>query len=393
MRILITTDTFLPAINGVATSTNNLYKELSRSGHEVKILTLSETGQERVVGDVYYLKSKGIRIYPEARVKVPFYNKLINEIIEWGPEVVHSQTEFSTMLEAKYISNRLGIPHIHTYHTMYEDYLGYIFGGKLITRKTAARAIKLLLNSVDAVVAPTEKTKNALLGYGVRKHIYTIPTGIDLNKFQQELSLEEKLRIKSRLGIKPEDKVITYIGRTAKEKNIDEIITLFKEVASKMENSKLLIVGAGPELENLKTLVIKEGLTTRVCFTGMINPEEIYKYYKMSEVFVTASSSETQGLTYIEALSSGCPIVCKYDKCLENIILQGKNGFDYKKPEEFSDYIMRLLQNDSLRESMSREAVKTAEEYSSSKFKDNILKAYGEMDMFPLPSSSRKIVS
>jgi 1,2-diacylglycerol 3-alpha-glucosyltransferase len=392
MRILITTDTFLPAVNGVTTSINNLYKELSCSGHEVKILTLSETGQERVEGDIYYLKSKGIRIYPEARVKIPFYNKLINEIIEWEPEVVHSQTEFSTMIEAKHISNRLNIPHIHTYHTMYEDYLGYIFGGKLITRKTAGRAIKLLLNTVDAVVAPTEKTKNALLRYGVRKQIYTIPTGIDLNKFQQEISFEEELRIKSRLGIKQGDKVITYIGRTAKEKNIDEIITLFKEVASKMENAKLLIVGAGPELQNLKDLVVKEDLVTKVCFTGMIKPEEIYKYYKISEVFVTASNSETQGLTYIEALSSGCPIVCKYDKCLENIILQGKNGFSYREPWEFSDYIMKLLQNDSLRESMSREAVKTAEEYSSSKFKDSILKAYSDIDSFTLQSSNRKIV-
>jgi 1,2-diacylglycerol 3-alpha-glucosyltransferase len=393
MRILITTDTFLPAVNGVTTSINNLYKELSSSGHEVKILTLSETGQERVVGNIYYLKSKGINIYPEARVKVPFYNKLINEIIEWGPEVVHSQTEFSTMIEAKHISNRLNIPHIHTYHTMYEDYLGYIFGGKLITRKTAGRAIKLLLNTVDAVVAPTEKTKSALSSYGVRKPIYTIPTGIDLNKFQQELSIEEKLRIKSRLGIKLEDKVITYIGRTAKEKNIDEIITLFKEVVSKLENAKLLIVGAGPELDNLKDLVIKEGLANKVCFTGMVNPEEVYKYYKISEVFVTASNSETQGLTYIEALSSGCPIVCKYDKCLENIILQGKNGFAYKTPWEFSDSIMKLLQNENLRENMSREAVKTAEEYSSTKFKDNILKAYYDLDMFPLRRSNRKIVS
>jgi 1,2-diacylglycerol 3-alpha-glucosyltransferase len=275
---------------------------------------------------------------------------------------------------------------------MYEDYLGYIFGGKLITRKTAGRAIKLLLNTVDAVVAPTEKTKNALLGYGVRKQIYTIPTGIDLNKFQQEISFEEELRIKSRLGIKQGDKVITYIGRTAKEKNIDEIITLFKEVASKMENAKLLIVGAGPELENLKALVVKEDLVTKVCFTGMIKPEEIYKYYKISEVFVTASNSETQGLTYIEALSSGCPIVCKYDKCLENIILQGKNGFSYREPWEFSDYIIKLLQNDSLRESMSREAVKTAEEYSSSRFKDSILKAYSDIDSFTLQSSNRKIV-
>lgn len=376
MRILITTDTFFPVINGVITSTRILYEELKNSGHEVKILTLSHTGEEQVVGDTYYLKSVAVRIYPDARIKVPFYNKLINEIIEWRPEIVHSQTEFSTMIEAKYISSKLGIPHIHTYHTMYEDYLGYLMGGKIITRTTASRIIKILLNSMDAVIAPTEKTRNTLLSYDVYKDIYVIPTGIDLKKFQRDITDIEKKKIFSELGINCGDKIITYVGRTAKEKNIDEIITLFKGVVKKIANAKLLIVGAGPELNNLKELVESEGLGNSVYFTGMVKPEEVYKYYKISEVFVTASNSETQGLTYIEALSSGCPIVCKWDQCLENIIIQGKNGYAYKKQWEFSHYIIELLQNEQLRGNMNREAIIKAKQYSSTTFKEKVLEVY-----------------
>ena len=135
MKILITTDTYSPMINGVVTSVNNLYKELKHKGHKVKILTLSHTGDEKVDGDVYYLKSIRIGVYPDARIKVPLYNKLIKEVIKWKPDVIHSQTEFSMMLESKYISNKLNVPHIHTYHTMYENYLDYLLGGKLINKK------------------------------------------------------------------------------------------------------------------------------------------------------------------------------------------------------------------------------------------------------------------
>jgi 1,2-diacylglycerol 3-alpha-glucosyltransferase len=376
MRILITTDTFFPVINGVITSTNSLYDELKNSGHEVKILTLSHTGEEKVIGDTYYLKSVGVRIYPDARIKVPFHNRLINEIIEWKPDIVHSQTEFSTMLEAKYISGKLGIPHLHTYHTMYEDYLGYLPGGKMIKKNTAARVIKILLNSVDAIIAPTEKTKAVLQSYGVYKNIYVIPTGIDLKKFQRDITIDEKKKILSDLGIKYGDRIITYIGRTAKEKNIDEIISLFKGVSHEIKNAKLLIVGAGPELDNLKSLVNREGLEDRIYFTGMVKPDEVYKYYKISEVFVTASKSETQGLTYIEALSSGCPVVCKWDQCIEGIIVQGKNGFIYKKQWEFSHYLIELLNNDKLRENMSREAMLKAKEYSSNTFRNKVLETY-----------------
>lgn len=376
MRILITTDTFFPVINGVITSTNSLYDELKNSGHEVKILTLSHTGEEKVIGDTYYLKSVGVRIYPDARIKVPFHNRLINEIIEWKPDIVHSQTEFSTMLEAKYISSKLGIPHLHTYHTMYEDYLGYLPGGKIIKKNTAARVIKMLLNSVDAIIAPTEKAKAALQSYGVYKNIYVIPTGIDLKKFQRDITIDEKIKILSDLGIKYGDRIITYIGRTAKEKNIDEIISLFKGVSHEINNAKLLIVGAGPELDNLKSLVNREGLEDRIYFTGMVKPDEVYKYYKISEVFVTASKSETQGLTYIEALSSGCPVVCKWDQCIEGIIVQGKNGFIYKKQWEFSHYLIELLNNDKLRENMRREAMLKAKEYSSNTFRNKVLETY-----------------
>lgn len=379
MKILLTTDTYFPMINGVVTSTNNLYKELKGKGHEVKIITLSHTDKEWVDGDIYYLKSIKINIYPDVRIKVPFRNKFIKEIIKWKPDLVHSQTEFSTMIAAKHIARVLDIPQIHTYHTMYEDYLKYIFNGKVIKKGAAARLIKLLLNSLDAVIAPTEKVRTTLMDYGVNSDIYVVPTGIDLSKYQRYVSEEEKEELLLKLGLSKEDKVMVYVGRVAEEKNIDEIIDFFPDVLNKVKNAKLLIVGGGPELENLKRKVKEKNLFSKIIFAGMVKPKEVYKYYKLGDLFVTASTSETQGLTYLEALSTGCPVICRYDKCIEGVILQGENGFCYRTALEFSEYASRVLLNKELRYKMSQAAEDKAEEYSSRTFASKILEVYNEI--------------
>lgn len=377
MKILITTDTYSPIINGVVTSINNLYRELKYKGHDVKILTLSHTGDEKVDKDVYYLRSIKIGIYPDARIiNVILRSKIIKEIIEWGPQAIHSQTEFSMMLVSKYISRKLNIPHIHTYHTMYENYLNYLFGGKLLNKNTSAKITKILLNSLDGIIAPTEKTKSTLINYGVNKPIYVIPTGINLNNFKQGISLEEKYKIMSMLKINKDDRIIAYIGRIGIEKNISEILMFMPNVIKSFNNIKLLIVGGGPYLNTLKEQVKKYKMENNVVFTDMINSEEVYKYYKIAEIFVTASTSETQGLTYIEALSSGCPVICKYDPCIDGVIEQGKNGFFYNKKDEFTYYIAQILSNDKLKGKMSREAVISANKYSSSVFANKILDKY-----------------
>ncbi|ULO06203.1 glycosyltransferase family 4 protein [Paenibacillus sp. 19GGS1-52] len=378
MKILITTDTYSPIINGVVTSIKNLYKELKANGHEVKILTLSHTGVEMVDGDVYYLKSIRIGVYPDARVKVPLYNKLIKEVIKWGPDVIHSQTEFSMMIVSKHISNKLKIPHMHTYHTLYENYLDYLLGG-IINKNLSAKITKRILNNLNIVIAATNKTKDTLLSYGIDRPIYVIPTGIELNKFQRNLSAEDKQKIMSDLKISQDDRIIGYVGRIAEEKNISEILMLLPDVIKKNKKVKLLIVGGGPYLDHLKDLVKTQNLEENVIFTGMISADEVYKYYKISEIFVNASTSETQGLTFIEALSSGCPVVCKYDACIDGVIVQGSNGYSYKEQDKFTSYINEILEDSSLRQKMSVQAVIKANEYSSSIFANKVLDKYSSM--------------
>lgn len=349
MKVLLTTDAFYPMINGVVISTNNLYKELKNLGHDVRILTLSEDGKEKIAGDIYYLKSVDLSIYPGAKIKKPFNTEIGEKLLEWSPNIVHSQTEFSTMTNAKYVSWRLKIPHVHTYHTMYEDYLDYILNGKILKPKAMRLLTKLLLNRFDKVIAPTEKVKKSLLDYGVKTDISVVPTGIDLSAFQKNLDRDEKESIRARWNLSTKDRVILYLGRIAQEKNLHEIITMYEKIEKDLDNIKLLIVGKGPYLDSLKDIVKDKKLQDKVIFTGMIPPSEVYKYYKLSDVFVTASTSETQGLTYIEALSSGIPVICRYDTCIEGVIEHNKNGLIYRNSKEFYEDLRLMFSNEGFR--------------------------------------------
>ncbi len=130
MKILLTTDWYKPVVNGVVTSVINLKKELEMRGHEVRVLTLSRNFESYAEEGIYYIKSLNLeKIYPNARAVIPHAEPLIQELIWWRPDVVHSQCEFMTFSYAAKIARKCNCPLIHTYHTVYEDYIHYLPGG------------------------------------------------------------------------------------------------------------------------------------------------------------------------------------------------------------------------------------------------------------------------
>lgn len=385
MKILITSDTYSPMVNGVVTSTMNLYNELRKQGHDVRILTLSSNGKSYVNDNVYFLKSIAIKVYPGARIGATIKDSLIKDIIQWKPDIVHSQTEFTTLIYARYIVKKLSIPHVHTYHTMYEDYLKYLFKGKLITKENLRKIVKRILNKVDLVITPTIKVKETLISYGVYTHISVVPTGIDLSRFMVDLLDAEKEKLKEKLHIHKEDKVIVYVGRIGEEKNIEEVINNFAELVKVDQKVKLVIVGGGPYLEILRKVALENKVDDKIIFTGMIGPTEIYKYYKVGDVFVTASTSETQGLTYIEALSCGVPVLCKYDQCIDNVIINDHNGFAYNTKDEFVEEALKILNDAAYRNELSQNAISKAKEYSKEVFGNKICKQYEMVQVLKAP--------
>jgi 1,2-diacylglycerol 3-alpha-glucosyltransferase len=378
VKILIATDWYKPIVNGVVTSVTNLERELLAKGHDVRILTLSNSLHSRKEGNVYYIKSVSAdKLYPGARASIYLFGELYDEILKWAPDIIHTQAEFTTFIFAKRIVKALGIPHVHTYHTVYEDYTHYFSINEQIGKKTVAYLSRRLLDALDEVIVPTAKVKRLLEGYGVIPRISVIPSGIRLDSFYQNTNDLEQKELKSHLGIAPDKKVLVYVGRLAKEKNLDELLDYYKRLDR--NDTVLLITGIGPYRSRLEELVDAMELTDRVIFVGLVEPSTLHKYYKLGDIFVSCSTSETQGLTYIEALACGVPPICRRDLALEGVINDGINGYQYDTFEEFKSRVEELLSDETKRTEISGRAVENSLGYSTGIFADSVEELYSRV--------------
>jgi len=341
VKVLITTDLYTTNTNGVVTSVRNLMEELEKKGHEIRVLTVSEKLKSRREDNIYYMKSLPLgAIYPDVRMPVSnYHHRFIKELIVWKPDLIHSQCEFFSYQYAGYISRKTGAPIVHTYHTLYEQYVTYIFPSQRIGAFFVGKLSKYRLRKADAVVAPTIKVENVLRNYGLRNPIHVVPSGIALEQHKQRITEEERKRRRSALDIPEDALVLLNLGRLGTEKNLTEVLELFAMARAQNSKLMLLIVGDGPARRELEEKAAKLGVGDHVIFTGMVAPEEVHAYYQLGDVFVSASTSETQGLTYIEAAANGLPLLCRHDLCLKGVIIQNENGWQYSTEEDFLKYI------------------------------------------------------
>lgn len=378
MKILITTDAYNNIVNGVAISVNQLYNGLTAMGHEVRILTLSDTKTSYKEGPVYFIKSVPIKIYPDARATVSFHTPLMKDIIQWQPNIIHSQCEFFSFIFAKKLSNYLHIPIVHTYHTLYEYYTHYFCPNKAIGRKIVSIGSRFVLGQTHAVIAPTGKTKRFLQNYGVNTPITIIPTGLDFDNLKKPISETEKSELKASLNIPENAPVLLTLGRVAKEKNMDFLLRQLASPKLREHNCHLVIAGEGPERQNLQEIADSLGISPYVHFTGLIKPEHVYKYYNIGDMFVSASKSETQGLTYIEALVCGLPLLCYKDDCLTSVLNHGENGYFYETDTELVEHIAYLCNHKDVLKNMRQNALDSSLNFSKEVFALRALKLYKE---------------
>ncbi len=377
MKVLITTDWYKTAANGVATSVRNLETGLKQLGHDVKILTLSETRFSYVNGNTTYIGSVNAeRIYPCARVKIPLKSRLIQNIIKWKPDIIHSQCEFSTFTLARKIADVTQAPIVHTYHTIYEDYTHYFSPSIKLGRKAVRMFTRHISRHTDCMIAPTEKVESILNKYNCKTPVEVVPSGLDLDMIVSENNNAERKEFRRHLGIPDDKKVILYTGRLAEEKNIDELIEFLGR--NKPQNAVFLIVGDGPYREEIERKIKEFNLQDITIMTGMVNYSEMRNYYSAGDIFVSASQSETQGLTYIEALANGLVLLCKKDKCLDSVLKNGINGYAYTNESEFSKYLKCLLNEDiSVMKEKAAEIAK--QKFSKETFAEQIESVYNEV--------------
>lgn len=368
MKILITSDWYSPAVNGVVTSVKNLRRGLEERGHEVRILTLSQTTRSWEEDGVTYIGSVAAGlVYPGARLRTALAGKYVRELVDWRPDVVHSQCEFSTFFLARRIAEELNIPLVHTYHTVYEDYTHYFSPSVRFGKKAAAVFSRWAAAQTDCMIVPTGKVRLLLQSYGVDRPVFVVPSGIDLGRFRQEPDPWRMAVLRSSLDIPPENLVLVSVGRLAEEKNLDELLALRAELGNAPVT--LLLVGDGPDRVRLEGATAGLGLTAPdVVFAGMVSAEQVADWYQLGDLFVSASTSETQGLTYVEALAAGVPVLCRADPCLEGVIREGENGWTYRDSAEFQRKLALFQSQPHHHVKMAELARRSAGEFSLQRF-------------------------
>ena len=380
MKVLITTEFFMPFICGVTTAVLNQKQVLEESGWEVRILTIGKENRSYYDDDegVYYIRSNFPKVYKDSYATIAFHDPLLKDIYAWNPDIVHAQNEFFTFIFAKKIARKCKTPLILTCHTDYPAYGVHFMKNQKIWNRLAKKYVPKIIHDANALLCSSDKICEILTSYNVSNLILNIKLGLNLHGFHKHLEPEEKSLLKKKCGIQSDDGIIFLsVCRLSEEKQVDQCLFAFKEINQRYPDSSFLIVGDGTEMERLKTIAVSLGLDDSVHFTGSVPYEEVWKYYQLGDLFISASESETQGLTYLESIASGVPVIIKKNLVNNNFLKPGVNGLDYESLEDMVSKCIDLLAHPESISRMKKLSPDSVYSFSLYGFKKNLNDLYG----------------
>ena len=384
MRIGMFADAYTPDINGVVTSIVTLKDALEKMGHEVFVITTKPSSvKEETDPHIYRLSGIEIKSLYGYVLTSPIHFAALEEIRKMDLDVLHVHTEFGVGIFARTVSNKLSLPLVSTYHTMYEDYTHYVnvFNSKTVekvAKKATYSLSKIYGDKCTALIVPSEKTKERMEFYGIKKKVHVIPTGLDLERFKPiNTDKKTKAALRKEIGIGENDFMLTYVGRIAEEKSIDFVIDGFVEIKKRNQNIRLVVIGGGPQLDDLRQQVVNLKLEDYVFFTDRIPHEDIPKYYHTSDAFVSASLTETQGMTFVEAMASGLIVFARPDEVLNDLVVENETGYLFKTTTEFADKLIAFCEKSKTEQDvLVKKALKKAESFDSKVFGEKVFDVY-----------------
>ncbi|MDD4006022.1 MAG: glycosyltransferase family 4 protein [Erysipelotrichia bacterium] len=383
MNIALFSDTYPPEINGVATSTRSLFNTLVAHGHQVLVITTNATSKEvTYIDGILRIPGAELKKLYGYRMSWIFNSKAMKIIRAFQPDVVHIQTDAGIGIFGHIVTRLLKLPKVYTYHTMYEDYTHYATKGYFDRfAKSAVRTFaRSIISGVDEFIIPSVKTKDYMRYIGVDTYINVVPTGTDFSKYSLA-KIEPKKMNELISKYKPDASIATLVvlGRVAKEKSIDVCLKSYAAFLKTKPRRKtqLIVVGGGPALEELKLLAEELGISKFTTFVGRVSPDEVQYFYRLGDYFLCASLSETQGLTFMEAMASDLVVITRYDANLIGVINDGETGFFYQGPDDFPTILEKVL---ALTKNQVKTITKKAKDgikpYSIETFYQNIIKVY-----------------
>lgn len=387
MKVLYFTDTFIPKIDGVAISIRNFTELLVPLGYEF-LICCPRYGEDdpMSLGDKIQIErfpSGYLPSYPEIKVVFPSPQRIKKILREYLPDLVHIHTPGLMGLYGVNATERYGIPTIGTYHTLMSEQDMYVslyrllkldklfskinrFEKKLtikdllkveklegfnIRKKIILKIVNNLYDRCDIIVSPSHLIKKQLIEFGLKKPIAVISNGMDLKRFQGKVK-----------ELNTEAPKLLHVGRISYEKNCDIIIKAFAKIVESIPKATLTIIGDGPAIPSLKKLVETLKIQDKVFFTGFIPNTELHNHYPQYDVFLTASTMETQGLVILESISCGLPAVGVDSYAIPELIHHEKNGY-IAKPfaiDEIAEWTVKLLKDPTTYKKFSEESIRIA---------------------------------
>jgi 1,2-diacylglycerol 3-alpha-glucosyltransferase len=373
MRIAMMTDMYTPYVSGIITYISLNQRYLEKLGHEVFVVTFGKEGsdpeQDRVV------RSPGIPVLKHDVYFNFIHSQRTRDIVK-TMDVVHVHHPFTSGINAIYFGWKIGLPIVFTHHTRYDLYAKLYMPGLIgkIGEEFVNSYIPSFYKQLDALMVPSASLLEVVMKYKPPCPVSIQPHGMELEMFKNTSPLD-----RASLGFTGEDIVLIYVGRFGPEKNLEFLLEAFARVRHVDSRACLLLVGDGPVKNNLVEWVLKHDLQTRVVFTGMISHADLPSYYATADIFVTPSTTETFGLTVIEAMASGLPVVGIQSPGISDAVIDGQTGFlTCLDIDEFSSILVKVVQDGDLRRKTAQHASRHSVNYAIEKAVDRLEVVYQE---------------
>lgn len=338
MKLALVTETFPPEVNGVSMTLGRLCNGLIERGWELQVTRPVQTHEEidqpadPPPFEEFVVAGVPLPGYSSLRMGEPAGFSLHRMWKKDRPDVVHIATEGPLGLAALTAAKLLDIPVSSTFHTNFDQYSGH-YGVGVVSRMMSAY-LRWVHNRCACTLAPTHQMADELASVGYR-NTGVLSRGVDTQLFSSS-KRDGALRDSWNLG--PNGRAILYVGRIAKEKNIDVVMRAYRAISRENPDDRLVLVGDGPELERLRRKY------PDVCYAGMQKGEDLARHYASGDLFLFASVTETFGNVVTEAMASGLA-VCTYDYAAgRELVRSGENGVlaDFDDEKDFIEKSISL---------------------------------------------------